>query len=135
MDEQDITAQSITVSLKRYARIAAALPEEVDLIRDVTLERLKTGPKTETTELWAHLGEHLRNVIPAVLNDPRLEGLGEKLEAENKKIEDSGIEHFSPAKVAGTAAGAAVIILIAVGAYCTTGPYPAKGESLPAHCT
>ncbi|WP_237570716.1 hypothetical protein [Mycolicibacterium lacusdiani] len=135
MNEQDITAQSIAVTLKRSARIAAALPDEVQLIRDITIERLKSGPKTETADLWAHLGEHMREVIPGVLNDPRLAGLGDKLEAENKKIEETGPEHFSPAKVAGTAAGAIAILAIAVGAYCTTGPYPAKGESLPAHCT
>jgi hypothetical protein len=134
MEEQFVTGPAITHWLDVYAKLAAACPEEVALIRDVTLEHLKTMPKPANNEIWGHLGGHLNDVIPAVFNDPRLDGLGAKFEAEGAKIMAAEPHHFVSV-VIGWAAGAIAVAAVAVAAYCTTGPWPAKGESADAHCT
>lgn len=139
MKEEDITPTSMVLALKRAARIAAAMPDEVEIIRDLTIEHLKTGPKVTNEDGWAHLSEHLTHLVPAILSDPILSDLGARLNAENARIEEQ--EHqaqhvgVATALVAGgTAVAAYLLIVAAAGAYCTDGPYPEPGESLPAKC-
>ena len=135
MKDEDVDAAMIVGSLKYYARLAHAMPDEVQLIRDLTHEYVKSHPATPGQEVWAHVGEHMKDVLPAVFNDPRADGLGERFNAESEKLRESGPEFFAPAVIGGLAVAAAAIALIAYGAYCTHGPYPEKGESAPAHCT
>lgn len=89
MKDEDTTPVSMVRALKRSARLAAAMPDEVQLIRDLTIEQLKFGPKANNADAWAHIGEHLMHIAPTVLADPRLAGFGARLNTENAKIEEA----------------------------------------------
>lgn len=126
MREEDITPQSIAFSLKRCARLAAELPHEVQLIRDLTIERLKSAPAGTDTQGCAGLGERLVDVIPAVLNDPRLADLGAKLAKATANI-DAGvpIEAITGVVAADTAVTAYLFVCVVAASYSVDGPLAA----------
>jgi hypothetical protein len=123
--EEDITPQSIALSLKRCARLAAELPLEVQLIRDLTIEQLKSAPAASGARGGgASLGERLVDVIPAVLNDPRLADLGARLAQATATVEARRvpIEAITGVVAAGTAVTAYLFICVVAASYSVDGP-------------
>jgi hypothetical protein len=122
--EEDITPHSIALSLKRCAGLAVELPHEVQLIRDLTIEHLKSAAVSADTNGCADLGEHLVDVIPAVLNDPRLADLGVKLAKATANIDSRGvpIEAITGVVAADTAVTAYLFICVVAASYFADGP-------------
>ena len=129
MREEDITPQSIAFSLKRCARLAAEMPQEVQLIRDLTIERLKSAAASADTNGCADLGERLVDVIPAVLSDPRLADLGAKLTKATANIDSRGvpIEAITGVVAADTAVTAYLFIFVVAASYFADGPLRLPG--------
>jgi hypothetical protein len=122
--EEDITPQSIAFALKRCARLAAELPHEVQLIRDLTIERLKAASASSDIDGCAGLGERLVDLIPGVLNDPRLADLGAKLANATATIDARSvpIEVITGVVAAGTGVTAYMFICVIAASYVADGP-------------
>lgn len=125
---------AIARKLSAYADLCAASPDEVATIVGVVHELLTSGPTVTSTEPWEHLADHLHNLLPVLLKDPRIDAVTAALTAKYKAQLDAAGTDFSPAKI-GVLAGAAVLLAAAeVIASCIEGPHPKPGMSAATHC-
>jgi hypothetical protein len=118
--------------------IAAGAPNEVALIQQVVREHLTLGPPAPVDDIWAFAGRHVRELLPKVLNDPRIEPVIKRFDAlaAEQAPPESGPE-ILPAVAAGLAVGFGTVVGLGVAGYiiyCFTEPNPAPGESVEARC-
>jgi hypothetical protein len=124
-----------------FSRIYDRAPADLELIHEVVVGHLKTGPKVSAADPYEHVAQHIKDIYPAVMRDVRLEPVHSRLLSEYARMpatpvtrlrEFPGDQSIGFAVVVGGAIGVAVAAAI-VG-YCLGGPDPAPGESVEVRC-
>jgi hypothetical protein len=140
-DSDNVSPDMVSHLVAAFSRMYDRHPNDLELIHQVTLEHLKGGPKVSIRDPFEHVGQHLKDIYPAVMRDPRIEPVQARLLSEYAKMPATPAtrlraypgDHSIPgAIVFGGAIGVAVAAVI-VG-YCLGGPDPAPGESVEVRC-
>lgn len=135
------STEAFTHLFAAYARLFDRFPEELDLLRKVTVEKLQAARRPETLDGYEHVAEHFKAVFPAVMGDARVRGFTDKFVAAygsmpttpETRLQIGPDDHsIGFAVVVGGAIGVGVAAII-VG-YCLGGPDPAPGESVEVRC-
>ena len=140
-DFDNATPEAVSHLIATYARVFDRNPADVEVIHNLTIELMKTGPKNTKKDGFEHVAEHINYIFPAIMKDPRLNDVKERLVAEYAKmpstpatrLRTSPNENSLGVLVAG-GVGVLVIVVGATMAYCLGGPDPEPGQSVEARC-
>lgn len=141
-EELDHTSPAMVSHLvATFSRIYDRYPSDLELIHGVVVEHLKRGPKVAHPDAFEHVAQHIKDIYPAVMRDPRIQPVQTRMLDEYARMPATPETRLrqSPddrsigfAVVLGGAIGVAVAAAI-VG-YCLGGPDPAPGESVEVRC-
>jgi hypothetical protein len=124
-----------------WSRVLDQHPEDVATLHDMVIDQLNLGPHGNFPDAWAHVGDHVRDIFPVLMEDSRLEPVQTRLldaYARMPHTADTRLRQSPGENSIGLAAGiGGVVLLIVVAgtvAYCLGGPDPEPGQSVEARC-
>ena len=132
--------EAISHVISTFGRIYEQRPDLLNEIHQATMEHLKKR-RVSNPKVFEHVGEHIKDVFPLLVEDERLSSFREALLSEYAKMpstpatklrQSPGENSYGVAAAVGLGVGV-VVAAIVVG-YCLGGPDPAPGESVEARC-